>query len=125
MKTFGTLVIALALSGTPLLGLAADDTQPSDQKPEHMRQECKASPQECRERMQKHMQEWLKKVDKDADGSISREEAQANAPRVAKHFDEIDANHDGKVTAEELKAHHQKMREQHRAEHGDQGGDKK
>src|SRR5215207_10469341 len=101
MRTFGTLVIGLALSATPLLGLTADGTQPSDQKREEMREQCNSSPQECRERMQKRRQEWLKKVDKDADGSISREEAQANAPRMAKHFDEIDANHDGKVTAEE------------------------
>src|SRR4051795_4616489 len=125
MKTFGTLTIALAMAGTTLCVLAANDTQPSDQKREQMREQCKANPQECRERMQKHMQEWFKKVDKDGDGSISREEAQANAPRMAQHFDEIDANHDGKVSAEELKAHHEKMREQHRAEQGGQGGDKK
>jgi len=125
MKRFGSLTIALALAGTTLSVLAADGTQPSDQKREQMHEQCKANPQECRERMQKHMQEWFKKVDKDGDGSISREEAQANAPRMAQHFDEIDANHDGKVSAEELKAHHEKMREQHRAEHGGQGGDKK
>jgi hypothetical protein len=56
---------------------------------------------------------------------IGREEAKANAPRVAEHFDEIDADRDGKVTMAELHAHHQKMREQHRAEHGDQSGEKK
>jgi Ca2+-binding EF-hand superfamily protein len=125
MKMLGTLTVALALAGTTLSVLAANDAQPSDQKREQMHEQCKANPQECRERMQKHMQEWFKRVDKDSDGSISREEAQANAPRMAQHFDEIDANHDGKVTPEEMKAHHQKMREQHRAEHGSQDSDKK
>lgn len=43
----------------------------------------------------------LKQFDKDGDGRISREEAQA-APRLAKHFDEIDTNKDGYLSNEEL-----------------------
>jgi Ca2+-binding EF-hand superfamily protein len=36
---------------------------------------------------------------------------------ISKHFDEIDANHDGQVTAEELRAFHKARAEQRRAEH--------
>jgi Ca2+-binding EF-hand superfamily protein len=55
----------------------------------------------------KHRGDFLKKLDTDGDGRISRAEAQA-APRLAEHFDEIDANKDGFLTAEELKAAHEK-----------------
>ena len=50
----------------------------------------------------------VKKIDIDGDGRISRAEAQAGAPRLAKHFDEIDTNKDGFITPEEMKAAHQK-----------------
>jgi Ca2+-binding EF-hand superfamily protein len=49
----------------------------------------------------------LKRLDKDGDGRISREEAKA-APRLYEHFDAIDTNKDGYITAEELKAAHDK-----------------
>jgi Ca2+-binding EF-hand superfamily protein len=45
----------------------------------------------------------FKKLDTDGDGRISKAEAQA-APRLAQHFDEIDANHDGFITPDELAA---------------------
>ncbi len=51
--------------------------------------------------------DMLKKLDKDGDGRISREEAKA-APRLYEHFDAIDANKDGYLTVEELKAAHEK-----------------
>ena len=54
------------------------------------------------------MHERMKAADKDGDGKISREEANASLPRLAKHFDEIDANKDGFVTREEMKAFHDK-----------------
>ena len=44
------------------------------------------------------------KIDGDKDGFVSRAEAEANAPRLAKHFDEIDANKDGKLSREEIQA---------------------
>ena len=53
------------------------------------------------------MQERWKAADKNGDGKLSREEAAA-LPRIAKHFDEIDANKDGFITPEELKAFHEK-----------------
>ena len=60
--------------------------------------------------------ERLKQADTNADGSISRDEAQA-LPRLAKHFDEIDANRDNQLSPDELHAFHQKMRGQHMADH--------
>jgi len=50
---------------------------------------------------------FFKKLDADGDGRLSRAEAQA-APGLAGHFDEIDANKDGFITPDELKAarHH-------------------
>ncbi len=53
----------------------------------------------------KHGGEFLKKLDTDGDGRISKAEAQS-APRLAEHFDALDANKDGFVTAEEMKAAH-------------------
>jgi Ca2+-binding EF-hand superfamily protein len=57
-------------------------------------------------------QDRLKAADTNGDGMISKEEAKA-LPRLAKHFDEIDANHDGQITADEMRAHHEKMRGEH------------
>jgi Ca2+-binding EF-hand superfamily protein len=53
--------------------------------------------------------ERLKQADTNGDGMISRAEAAA-LPMIAKHFDEIDANHDGQITADELRAFHEKRR---------------
>ncbi|HEX4781929.1 MAG TPA: EF-hand domain-containing protein [Usitatibacter sp.] len=47
--------------------------------------------------------ERFKKLDTDGDGRISRAEAQAS-PRLSKGFDAIDANKDGYITPDELKA---------------------
>ena len=58
------------------------------------------------ERRAAHMQERLKAADKNGDGKISREEAAASLPKLAKHFDKIDANKDGYITKEEIKAWH-------------------
>jgi len=50
-----------------------------------------------------HQAHWAK-IDTDGDGKISRAEAQANAPRLAEHFDAVDTDKDGFVSPEELKA---------------------
>jgi Ca2+-binding EF-hand superfamily protein len=46
----------------------------------------------------------LRAADTNGDGMISLQEAQAALPRLAKHFDQVDANHDGQVTADEMRA---------------------
>ena len=56
------------------------------------------------------MHERFKAADKNGDGKISREEANASMPRIAKNFDAIDADKDGFVTKEELRAFHEKNR---------------
>jgi Ca2+-binding EF-hand superfamily protein len=53
----------------------------------------------------------VKAWDKDGDGSVSKDEWVA-AGRPAERFDLVDANHDGKVTADELSAAMAKMRQQ-------------
>lgn len=55
----------------------------------------------------------LAQADKDGDGKISREEAAA-MPRMAKNFDKLDANKDGFISKDEMKAAH----EAHRGERG-------
>jgi Ca2+-binding EF-hand superfamily protein len=51
----------------------------------------------------------LRAADTNGDGMISREEAKA-LPRLAKHFDAIDADKNGQITAEEMGAAHQNRR---------------
>lgn len=46
----------------------------------------------------------FKKVDTNDDGQISLSEAQANAPRLAKHFNEIDTDHNGLISQDERRA---------------------
>jgi Ca2+-binding EF-hand superfamily protein len=53
----------------------------------------------------KHRGDFMKKLDTDGDGRISKAEAQA-APRLAEHFDALDTDHNGFITTEEMKAAH-------------------
>jgi hypothetical protein len=86
--------------------------------PQHQgRQWCKENPEECRAQMQRNREAWWKKNDADGDGAVSREEAEKNAPRLAKNFDRIDANSDGKVTPEELQAARKAAHERHKQHH--------
>jgi Ca2+-binding EF-hand superfamily protein len=62
--------------------------------------------EELRAYFQKARADHWKKIDTDGDGRISKAEAQANAPRLAAHFDQLDANGDGYLTPEELAAAH-------------------
>ena len=49
-------------------------------------------------------------ADKDNNGRIDRTEAQAVGERLAKNFERVDANSDGEISRDELKAMHGKMR---------------
>jgi Ca2+-binding EF-hand superfamily protein len=54
-----------------------------------------------KQKMLAAFQQRFAAADKDGDGALTREEAKG-MPRVSAHFDEIDANHDGKVTTTEI-----------------------
>ncbi len=54
--------------------------------------------------------ERFKHADTNGDGNISRAEAETNAPRLAKKFDAIDANRDGQLTQDELRAYREAKR---------------
>jgi len=64
-----------------------------------------------RQLMRLKIQERLQRADTDHDNSISRTEAEENMPGLARHFDEIDSNHDGIITIDEMKAVYEKKRE--------------
>jgi hypothetical protein len=76
--------------------------------------ECKENPERCKEmkeKMQKrhaekqaHFEQRFKHADADGNGLISRAEAQQHSRRLARRFDQIDANHDGQVSREEIAA---------------------
>lgn len=50
------------------------------------------------------LEKRFKDADKDGDGKLTREEAEAGMPRVAKNFDAIDKEKKGYVTIEDIKA---------------------
>lgn len=54
-------------------------------------------------------------ADTDGDGRLSRAEAAAH-PRMAEHFDAMDANSDGFVARDEMRAHFERVRPQMQAE---------
>ena len=55
-----------------------------------------------RERMHARLQQ----LDTDGDHALSRAELGDKLPRLAQKFDTIDANHDGRLTREEMRAQH-------------------
>ena len=59
---------------------------------------------EKRQELAKQVQERFAAADKNADGQLSREEAQSGMPRVFERFDEIDAGGKGFVTLDDLRA---------------------
>ncbi|WP_454832813.1 hypothetical protein [Pseudoxanthomonas wuyuanensis] len=60
------------------------------------------------------LQDRLKAADANDDGLIDRAEAEAKLPRLAKHFDKLDANSDGKLSPEEMRAMATQMAERRR-----------
>lgn len=55
-------------------------------------------------------------ADTDGDGMLSRAEFQAMQD---KRFDEMDTNHDGKISKDEMKAHHEQMKERMKEKRGE------
>ena len=62
----------------------------------------------------------IKAWDTSGDGAVSKDEWTA-AGRPAERFDSVDANHDGKITTEELGAAMAKMRQMRRNRGGEDG----
>jgi Ca2+-binding EF-hand superfamily protein len=87
----------------------------SGRKPDPQRSE------QMRAKIEARMQERFRLADKDGDGALSKAEAEAGMPRMAKHFDAIDVNKDGKITQDELRAYRAKRHAQWK-EHGGRGG---
>jgi Ca2+-binding EF-hand superfamily protein len=56
------------------------------------------------EQMDQGFTERFKKADTNGDGTISKSEAEAGMPMLARNFDAVDANKDGKLTSEEIRA---------------------
>jgi Ca2+-binding EF-hand superfamily protein len=57
--------------------------------------------QDSKSRLVNEIKQRFDKADANGDGALDREEAKA-MPRVAQHFDDIDTDHDGKVTLQEI-----------------------
>jgi Ca2+-binding EF-hand superfamily protein len=64
------------------------------------------TPAELQAQRAKRAAAKLKAVDKDGDGRISRAEAEAKAPHLAKNFDRLDVNKDGFISKDEIVAAH-------------------
>lgn len=63
-------------------------------------------------------QERWQAADKDADGAISRDEAQASLPRMAERFEQIDVDRNGKIERAEM--HQFRMRRKDGARQSEQ-----
>ena len=92
------LMIAAALAGYLALGDAAVFAQQTAAT--QREQTVTRRRTERRARMAKRFAARFKKIDKNGDGVISRDEW----PRKARAFDRIDSNHDGVVSTDELRA---------------------
>ena len=64
--------------------------------------ECNANPQKCQADREARFEQRFKRADTDGNGVISRAEAEKHMPRLARHFDRVDANRDGQITREEM-----------------------
>jgi len=60
-----------------------------------------AGDDDAQARITEHVDDVFARLDTDKDGKISKDEA-SKGPRLSKHFDTIDADHDGFVTKAEL-----------------------
>lgn len=75
---------------------------------------CRADPQKCREEAKARFEQRFRKADADGNGMLSRDEARKGMRKLAGHFDEIDANHDGQIARDEIQAAHKARAEKRR-----------
>jgi Ca2+-binding EF-hand superfamily protein len=62
-----------------------------------------------RAEMEAQFEARFKTADKNGDGLLSKEEAQAGMPMLSRGFDRIDSNQDGQLTLDEIKAGRENM----------------
>jgi TolA-binding protein len=82
-----------------------------DATPEQRQQWRNQNPEQARQMREdanNRFQERWKRADENGSGRITRQDAARHMPGVSKHFDEIDANHDGVVTQDEVRAFRQR-----------------
>ena len=72
------------------------------------RSENPEQPRQMREDANNRFQERWQRADGNGNGRINRQDAARHMPGVSRHFDEIDTNHDGVVTQEEVRAFRQR-----------------
>lgn len=65
--------------------------------------------------------EQFRRADADGNGMLSRAEAERAAPLLAKHFDAIDADRDGQISPEEIRAFRRAGRGERRARGSSRG----
>jgi EF-hand domain pair/EF hand len=81
------------------------DSLDADKNGSLTKAEVDAARNQRREAMREHAQDRFKAADSDGDGKLSKDEAGKGMPMVARRFDQLDADKDGALTAEELTAH--------------------
>lgn len=89
---------------------AIDANRDGNLTPEEIRAWSRAKRGHRRESAGAKFQEYFKRADTDGDGALSRAEAERGMPRIARKFDAIDVNRDGKVTQDEMRAWFQARR---------------
>jgi Ca2+-binding EF-hand superfamily protein len=112
------LVGLLSLAMAAGAAFADQDDNAASERREHMRQMCKDNPEQCKAMMKERADKWWARVDTNKDGMVSREEANLNAPRLAKDFDKVDADGNGQITRDELETAAKAKRAEHRAHAG-------
>ena len=107
-----TLVAALSLAVSTLAVHAQTSGEPKDQGKAQGKEQGPAGRGErpSPEKMRQMFDERFKKADVDGDGALSRAEAEKGMPMLARDFDAIDANRDGKLTPDEIRAAMEKRR---------------
>jgi len=93
-----------AAEGLPGATVRSDGGAFASERRARMEERCRVEPEKCRAEMQARREQRFRLADANGDGGLTREEAGKGMPRVARHFDRLDADKDGVVTLEELQA---------------------